>query len=265
MILSNLPLKKNYAIFYSYDLDPDDGYDGRVLLPYESYYTKDYKSVPHIQSTVEPTYLQKVTVKPDNTPDYDYKFDEPINGFEPAISYDPYKISVTTQNNHQHLTETTQIIQSLPTKHFHSTNVTTVSETVPTLAFGDIIPTTATTPKPLHEILHNMNKTSLQLLLTKLKDNNYIPETFTMNKFDNSFKTLSKVVSNLKKAQKPVKNYEYPLAPLPSHLPSQPAPHRPSPPKFQPNIKGNYEHVKPIHPIKSNRGIILFFIFIFVF
>lgn len=216
--------------------------------------------MPHVQSTVEPTYLQKVTVKPANTPEYDYKLDEPINGFEPAIAYDPYKISVTTQNTHQHLTETTPFVQSpQPTKHFHSTNVTTVSETVPTLAFGDIIPTTATatSPKPLHEILHSMNRTSLQLLLTKLKENNYLPKTFTMNKFDNSLKTLSKVLSDLKKAPKPVKNYEHPLALVPSHAPSQPAPHPPSPPKFQP-IKGNYEHAKPIHPIKSNRGIHFF-------
>ncbi|XP_055313241.1 uncharacterized protein LOC129574799 isoform X2 [Sitodiplosis mosellana] len=224
----------------SYDLDPDDGYGGRVLLPYESYYTKDYKSVPHIQSTVEPTYLQKPTVKPLNT-DYDYKLDESINGFEPAVSYDPYKISVTEQHTHQHLTETTPVIQPLPSKYFHPNNVTTI-EKKPSLTYSDFIPTTS--PKPLHEILHNMNKTSLQLLLTKLKENNYLPKTFTMNKFDNSLKTLSKVLGDLKKTQKLVKNYEYPFA-------SQLAPHPPQ--KLQPIIKGNYEHMKPIQPIKNNR------------
>lgn len=191
---------------------------------------------------MQSTYLQKQTVKPINT-DYDYKLEEPINDFESALSYDPYKISVTTQSAHQHLTETTPIVRPIPTLHYHQ-NLTNIN-TKPFI-YSDFIPTTS--PKPLHEILHNMNKTSLQLLLTKLKDNNYLPKTFTMNKFDNSLKTLSKVLDDLKKTQKPIKNYEQSLAPLPSLS----APH---PPKLQPIIKDHYEHhVKPIRPIKNKHG-----------
>lgn len=54
-----------------------------------------------------------------------------------------------------------------------------------------------------------MNRTSLQLLLTKLKDNNYLPKTFTINKLDNSLRTLAKVLADLKKAQKPSKHHLY--------------------------------------------------------
>lgn len=208
-----------------------------MLLPYESYYTKDYNSVPHIQSTVQPTYLQKPIAKPVNN-DYDYKLDEPINGFEPAVSYNPHKIPATTQNTHQHLTETVPNVQPLPPQY--PENLSSI-ETKPFM-YSDFIPSTS--PKSMQEILQSMNKTSLQLLLTKLKENNYIPKTFTMNKFDNSVKTLSKVLIDLKKSQKPVKNYEQPLA-------SQPVPR---PPKLQPIIKDNYELVKSRPPIKGHRS-----------
>lgn len=204
----------------------------------------------HIQSTVQPTYLQKSTVKPINI-DYDYKLDDQINGFEPAVSYDPYKISITTQSAHQHLTETTPITRPIQTLNYHQ-NLTAI-ETKPFI-YSDFIPTTS--PKPLHEILHNMNKTSIQLLLTKLKENNYLPKTFTMNKFDNSLKTLSKVLGDLKKTPKPIKIYEQPLVPL-VPLSSPPAPH---PPKLQPIIKDHYEHhVKPIRPIKNKHGKYFYF------
>lgn len=202
--------------------------------------------MPHIQSTVQPTYLQKPTAKPVNT-DYDYRLEEPINGYETAVSYDPYKLSITTtQQTHQHLTETTPIVQPLSPQ-----NVSTIE--IKPFVYSDFIPSTS--PKPLHEILHNMNKTSLQLLLTKLKENNYLPKTFTMNKFDNSVKTLSKVLGDLKKSQKPVKSYE---RPLPTQL-------IPQPPKLQPIIKDNYENVKPIHPIKNKHGSCIFSICVFFF
>lgn len=208
----------------SYDLDPDDGYDGRVLLPYESYYTKDYKSSSHIQSTIEPSYLQKPTTKPVNSV-YDYE-SKPINNFE-SVSYDPYELAVTTHDTHQHLTETTPI-QS------HE-NLTTI-EFKP-LAYSNLIPTSSS--KPLTEVLQNMNRTSLQLLLTKLKENNYLPKTFTMNKLDNSLRTLAKVLTDLKKSQKPIKAYEYSTAPFVER-----------PPKIQ-AIKNNYEDVKSTYPLKN--------------
>lgn len=201
----------------SYDLDPDDGYAGRVLLPYETYYTKDYKSSPHIQSNIEPSYLLKPTSKPINSV-YHIK-PKPINTFEP-VPYDPYEESV---NNHQHLTETTPF---QPHR-----NLTTVT-------YSNLIPTTSS--KPLHEMLHNMNRTSLQLLLTKLKENNYLPKTFTMNKLDNSLRTLAKVLVDLKKAQKPVKNYEYASTlPVTEYTP-----------KIQ-EMKHTHEDTKSTYPLKA--------------
>ncbi|XP_031640677.1 uncharacterized protein LOC116352314 [Contarinia nasturtii] len=209
----------------NYDIDPDDGYGGRVLLPYESYYTKDYKSVPHIQSTVHSSYLQKPTAKPVNN-EYNYKPEPTINAFEP-VSYESYK------NTHQHLTETTPI--GLQTNQNQST-----IEIKP-IAYGNLISTTSS-PKPLHDILYNMNKTSLQLLLTKLKENNYLPKTFTMNKLDNSLRTLTKVLSDLKKTQKPIQNDQ--------HSPLYPVRY---PPKHQP-IKDTFENLQPIYPLQSNEA-----------
>lgn len=217
------------AQIFSYDLDPDDGYGGRVLLPYESYYTKDYKSVSHIQSTAQPNYLQKPTIKP-LTNNYNFK-PEPINDFEP-VAYDPYEISVTTLDTHQHLTETT------PMNHIHH-NISSVVEFKP-IPYDSFMPTSSS--KPIHELLHSMNRTSLQLLLTKLKDANYLPKTFQMNKLDNSLRTLAKILGELKKGQKPVKNYEY----SPAHQLQHPL-------KVHP-IKDSYENVKPILPIQSNEG-----------
>lgn len=226
----------------SYDLDPDDGYAGRVLLPYESYYTKDYKSLahaPHVQTTVQPSYFQKPVTKPLSN-DYDFKA-EPISGFEP---YDPYKLSVTTLDTHQHLTETAPIQQHQQQQQQQQSDQnqsTTITIKPVTTYHNNFIPTSSS--KPIQEVLNNINRTSLQLLLTKLKDSNYLPKTFTMNKLDNSIKTLAKVLVDLKKAPKPIKNYEYAQRlPDVDHLPKIPP------------IKTSYEHVKPIHPLKSNAG-----------
>lgn len=70
-------------------------------------------------------------------------------------------------------------------------------------------PTNVIPSSRLTEILQNMNQTSLQLLLTKLKEKNYLPKTFSMNKLDNSLRTLAKVLVDLKKSQKPPKNHVY--------------------------------------------------------
>lgn len=210
----------------SYDLDPDDGYGGRLILPYETYYTNDNKSLPHVHSTVQPYNSKTSTAKPINN-DYNYK-PIPISGFEP-VSFGPYEISVTTQDTHQHLTETTQHVPYHRNRSMVEIKPVTLSSFIP-----------ITTVKPLHEILHNMNKTSLQLLLTKLKENNYLPKTFTMNKLDSSLRTLAKALGDLKKAQKPVESYE--------HSPSNLGPHSS---KLQP-VKTNYEIGKTIRPIKSN-------------
>lgn len=198
-------------------------------MPYESYYTKDYKSVPHVQSTVQPSYLQKPTIKPLNS---NYNFQsESINGFEP-VSYDKYESSVTTLDTHQHLTETTPINQ-------YQQNFTSTIKIKP-ISYDKFIPTSSS--KPIHEVLNSMNRTSLQLLLNKLKDANYLPKTFQMNKLDNSLRTLAKVLGDLKKGNKPIKTYEYSTSYQPQHRP-----------KYPPN-KDNYENVKPIHPVKSNAG-----------
>lgn len=176
------------------------------------------------------TYLQKPTVKPVNNV-YNHLNSEPtINGFEP-VSFESYK------DTHQHLTETTPIgLQS-------NQNQSTIE--IKPITYGNLIPTTSG-PKPLHDILYNMNKTSLQLLLTKLKENNYLPKTFTMNKLDNSLRTLTKVLSDLKKTQKPLKNDQHSA----SYAVRYPV-------KQQP-IKDTYENVQPIHPLQSNEGKDLF-------
>lgn len=67
----------------SYELDPDDGYSGKVL-PYDSYYTTKYqqKSRPYrpqsnkinkypIQSTKEPSYVKPTTIEPNNKFNYE--------------------------------------------------------------------------------------------------------------------------------------------------------------------------------------------------
>lgn len=186
--------------------------------------------MPHVQSTVQPNYLQKPTVKP-LTSRYNFK-PESIDDFEP-VAYDPYEISVTTLDTHQHLTETT------PIDHVQHNVTSTVA--IEPVTYDSFIPTTSS--KPIHEILHNMNRTSLQLLLTKLKDANYLPKTFQMNKVDNSaLRTLAKVLAELKKGRKPVKNYEF----APVHQLQHPL-------KVHP-IKDSYENVKPILPIQSNEG-----------
>lgn len=190
--------------------------------------------MPHVQSTVQPNYLQKPTGKPLTT-NYHFK-PAPVDDFEP-VAYDPYEISVTTLDTHQHLTETT------PIDHIQR-NVSTIKP----VTYDSFIPTTSS--KPIHEILHNMNRTSLQLLLTKLKDANYLPKTFQMNKVDNSLRTLAKVLGELKKGHKPVKNYEF----APVHQLSHPL-------KVHP-IKDSYENVKPILPIHSNEGKVFHFGFV---
>lgn len=225
-----------FISLFSYDLDPDDGYGGRVLLPYESYYTKDYKSTPHIQSTVQPSYLPKPTAMPV----YQFIKPKPINTFEPSVSYDPYEIAVTTHDTHQHLTETTPM-QS------QSLNITTTVEIAP-LTFANVIPTattttaTASSSKPLTEILQNMNRTSIQLLLTKLKENNHLPKTFTINKVDNSLRTLAKVLNDLKKSQKYNKNNYVPHSVIPS-------PQYTTPSKVH-ATKNGYDDVKSTYPPK---------------
>lgn len=215
-----------FRFIFSYDLDPDDGYG--ALLPYDSYYTKDYKNVPHIQTTVQPTYLQKPTAKPLNN-DYDFNA-EPISGFQPYNPYDPYEQSVTTLDTHQHLTETTPIEQ--PSYR----NRTTVQ--LKPLSYDNFIPTSSS--KPIQDVLNNLNRTSLQLLLTKLKEDNYLPKTFTMNKLDNSLRTLAKVLVDLKKSPKPIKTNEYAQLPVVDHSPKIQA------------IKSSYENVKPIKGMHNN-------------
>lgn len=203
--------------FFSYDLDPDDGYDGRVILPYESYYIKDYKSNP-----------AKPTWKPFHNA-YKIKPKEPLN------TLDPYEIAVTTHDTHQHLTETT------PIQPFRDITTPFI---VP-INYTNVIPSSSS--KPLTEVLQNMNRTSLQLLLTRLKENNYLPKTFTMNKLDNSLQTLAKVLVDLKKLQRPLKNH--------FHLSTTPSIAMEYPVKVE-TIKNQYDddNVKTILPPKRDEG-----------
>lgn len=165
---------RHFHIF-SYDLDPDDGYGGRVVLPYETYYTKDYKSTSASQSTMQSSHLPKPTWKPYHNP-YKFKSNGHVN------TLDPYELAVTTHDTHQHLTETTPI---QPIR-----NITTPRIEFKPIKYSSVI--SSTSSKPLTEVLQNMNRTSLQFLLAKLKESNYLPQSFTMNKLDNSLRTLAK-------------------------------------------------------------------------
>lgn len=182
--------------------------------------------MPHIHTTVRPTYSQETIQKPLNNQNIDYDFKaEPINGFQP---YDPYELSVTTLDTHQHLTETTPFQQLHKNRTAAGINPITYDNSIPP----------PSSSKPIQDVLNSMNATPQQLLL-KLKEHNYLPKTFTMNKLDNSLRTLAKVLVDFKKSPKPIKAQEY-----------TPVEHSP---KIQ-AIKNSYENVKPVYPIKSNAG-----------
>lgn len=154
-----------------------------MLLPYDSYYTKDFKSHP-----VHPTW------KPFHN---SYKFKPKV----PVNSLDPYEIAVATHDTHQHLTETTPI---QPIRNNSEPIISPVNRS----------PTHAIPSSALTEVLKNMNQTALHLLLAKLKENNYLPKTFTMNKLDNSLRTLAKVLVDFKKSQRPTKHHlNFPVTP----------------------------------------------------
>lgn len=55
---------------------------------------------------------------------------------------------------------------------------------------------------PIDDISNDLNTTSLQSLLHKLQDANYLPKTLSVNNLDNSMRTLAKVLHDLKKTQK---------------------------------------------------------------
>lgn len=182
--------------------------------------------MPHIQTTARPTYLQEPTQKPLNNQNVDYDFKaEPINGFEP---YDPYELSVTTLDTHQHLTETT------PFQQLHKNRT---AAAINHITYDNLIPPPSSS-KPIQDVLNSMNAPPQQLLL-KLKEHNYLPKTFTMNKLDNSLRTLAKVLVDFKKSPKPIKAQEYTTV---EHSPKIQA------------IKNSYENVKPVYPMKSNAG-----------
>lgn len=99
-----------------------------------------------------------------------------------------------------------------------------------------------------------MNQTALHVLLAKLKENNYLPKTFTMNKLDNSLRTLAKVLVDLKKSQRPLKNH--------LNFPTTPSLAMEYPIKIEP-VKNEYDYddggsddtdVKSVQPLKPDEG-----------
>lgn len=154
---------------------------------------------------------------------------------------DPYEIAVATQDTHQHLTETTPI---QPIRNHAEQFNSPIHRPSP-----NAIP-----PSALTEVLKNMNQTALHVLLAKLKENNYLPKTFTMNKLDNSLRTLAKVLVDLKKSQRPTKNH--------LHFPTTPSLAVEYPIKVEP-VKNEYDDeddgsddgdVKSVQPQKPDEG-----------
>lgn len=161
-----------------------------------------------------------------------YEYDSvPLGGFE-STSEQPYRLSITTQETYQHLTETTKHQQQIDNnKLYHHTSpiiasnqhpiyddsyqneINTITnykfEPVTQKNYGASAPSLPPIPSKLHpseqtleDTLSNLNTTSLQLLLTKMQEENYLPKTFSVNNLDNSMKTLAKVLIDLKKTQK---------------------------------------------------------------
>lgn len=139
----------------------------------------------------------------------------PIGGFE-SSSDRPYRISVTTQDTRQHLTETTQHksaavryanhrpdyhpprITQNPHLKYRFTPITTLSP----VTHNSIVesgPPPAT--KAVKIPLRNLNTTSLTILLKKLKEANHLPPSFSAENVDNSITTLAKILNNLKKSK----------------------------------------------------------------
>lgn len=68
------------------------------------------------------------------------------------------------------------------------------------MALNNFISTSSENPND--DISNHLNTTSLQSLLHKLQDANYLPKTLSVNNLDNSMRTLAKVLHDLKKSQK---------------------------------------------------------------
>lgn len=117
---------------------------------------------------------------------------------------------------HQHLTETTQYLPT-NTKVYPTTTMLSARKpiahdsvhsplnTVPNyrpdlMALNNFISTSS--QNPIDDISVHLNSTSLQLLLHKLQDANYLPKTLSVDNLDNSMRTLAKVLIDLKKSQK---------------------------------------------------------------
>lgn len=252
---------------FSYDLDPDDGYGGK--LPY-NYYSAKYQKVqshrqqsfnkfnkyPLMQSSIEMPRIKPATLK---TPvKYAYG-NAPVGGFE-STSEQPYRLSVTTQDIHQHLTETTQgQAQSINENNLYHASTVDASHQRPTYddSYHNEINTIANhntfesvTPvavdNSLEDVLGHLNTTSLQYLLSKMQEENYLPKTFSINNLDNSMKTLAKILINMKKTQK---------------LPKPQYDTQPPPPKSHPNEE-HYDDVKSVYTAKPSTGALNIQVFI---
>lgn len=142
-----------------------------------------------------------------------------------ATSNEPYTVPITTPHVHQHLTETTQHLpahaQVYPTTtplsarkpiahdSVHSPLNTIANYRPDLMALNNFISTSS--EQPIDDISVHLNSTSLQLLLHKLQDANYLPKTLSVDNLDNSMRTLAKVLHDLKKSQKLSKQ---PLKPI---------------------------------------------------
>lgn len=147
----------------------------------------------------------------------------PIGGYS-STSERPYRVSVTTQETRQHLTETTRtrpahVKGHLPAYYVRPTeNPAHLQQSVRLTPITTIIPIThnsiVETSTPSNHLspttisnydltqTTNFNVTSLTILLNKLKKSNHLPPSFNTENIDNSIKTLARILNNLKHTTK---------------------------------------------------------------
>lgn len=197
-------------------MDPDDGYIRKIPVRIQP-------TLNHFKPTISPQNYEITTPTANDiliTQSTPYA-NRPLGGYE-SSSERPYRISVTTQDTRQHLTETTQYKSSevryanhrpdyhpaLITKNpYHKLRLTPIT-TISPVTHNSIVETGPTpTVNTVNVPLRNLNTTSLTILLKKLKEANHLPPSFNTENVDNSIRTLAKILNNLKKTKTSAKPY----------------------------------------------------------
>lgn len=212
------------TLFYSYELDPNDGYASKIpqsayrLIKHRPNHSggkmNRYSAYRTIQLVPSTTPIPvKITT---SAPDYEYH-KAPVHEYV-VTTERPLVGPVTTQATRQHLTETTQIQgPTLSTYVPPFNNHKPYADVYKVNRFNNNLPKyrPVTTLKPLNSVyvqptieypIHaSQNFThfnsSLSIILKKLQQANQLPQTITPDNIDYSIKTLVKILNNLKSQQ----------------------------------------------------------------